>query len=1068
MKPLRLTLTGVRSYPGTCTIDFTDKRLLAILGPTGVGKSTILEAIIFALYGECSWSKNGKDVYELISKGCPSMQVAFEFSANGREWSVRRTLYAGGVERPKAVLEPLAEDVGDMRVDNKVAVTKAVTQIIGLDWDGFVSTVLLRQGRFDTLLKSPKADRADILRHIFGINELERVRKHTGARLERLNTQITDAIKARHRLLPDPRAAASQAALDVERTRGIAARRRERLAALRAAQSQAVEHKHRKADLDKAARLLRERAVLDASITMAALARTKRELDAEAAAQEKTGRDLSLKLDAAQAALDAAAQAGDTVRSLSSAFTVLSHLPDRAASLDAVVQQLKQEQLQHDEHKQEHAQAQQELAEHEQRKKALVEAADQAERTVTEARTHTDQVQEAVRAALQEATAAAAHLQSQRTTLETVEEQRGRSAGLEDKLDELRDALKAAQDALAALQRSNAAHTAGSGLVPGDACTVCARPVPSDFAPPSPLDSKALGQAQREVTKRTRAVNKAVEAKAEAAAQLKGAEQTAAKHRRAHLAAGERMDTALLQVQELVDAVRPTCAPATASALEGLTGRVSAQARALAEDEPKGRAQITRVVKALVQPLRDAEGEALAAHTRAREELAVAQTENEAARAELKRQRSRLQRERKRLDKTQLHYDTELQTLLTEVAELPASIRPAQHSPQELPSSPGITSAQEAIRQRLTQLEQTSQDRDELRQALTEHAERRQALDARRRRQVEIPARNLIKQLERWADAATDAANLLGDETSTELPLAPDGTDLAVVDAYCLALASLNQRLAGALEQTARRAVDEIRAFEEKLTRQASITADATDDSPGFSVPVKSDLLAPSVLDPLSRKTSQAEAAHDKAKTDLRIAQSQIPYASTLDTALEAGKQQAAVWQSVRDQLTDAKFLTYLTERRTHSLLSHGSRILQQISMGNYAFTKDFQIVDLATNLARAPETLSGGETFQSSLALALALVELHSRSKLESLFLDEGFGSLDSDRLDDALDVLRSSVTRDKTVAVISHLYPVAEAVDDVLFVEKTDQGSTATWLTPESRDKLVRDGIRKLLEHT
>ncbi|MFD5491760.1 AAA family ATPase [Streptomyces sp. NPDC127091] len=89
MKPLRLTLTGVRSYAGTCTIDFTDKRLLAILGHTGVGKTTILESIIFALYGACSWSKNGKDAYELISRGSPSMHVAFEFSANGREWSVR-------------------------------------------------------------------------------------------------------------------------------------------------------------------------------------------------------------------------------------------------------------------------------------------------------------------------------------------------------------------------------------------------------------------------------------------------------------------------------------------------------------------------------------------------------------------------------------------------------------------------------------------------------------------------------------------------------------------------------------------------------------------------------------------------------------------------------------------------------------------------------------------------------------------------------------------------------------------------------------------------------------------
>ncbi|MFD5491759.1 SbcC/MukB-like Walker B domain-containing protein [Streptomyces sp. NPDC127091] len=956
-----------------------------------------------------------------------------------------------------------------MRIDDMRAVTKAVTQIIGLDWDGFVSTSLLRQGKFDTLLKAPRAVRADILRHIFGINELERVRKLAGARLERLNTQITDATRARLHLLPDPHASAAQAMGNLARTRGIAIRRRERLDALRAAQSRAIEHKHRRTGLDKAARLLRERAVADASITMAALKRQKKELDAEAAEQKTTGRDLVAKLDAAQAALDTAAQVGDTVRSLSSAFAVLSHLPKRAAGLDTVEQRLKQEQLQHNEHEQEHTQARQELEEHEQRKAALVEAASQAERMVSEARTRTDQVQEAVRTALQEASAAAGHLQSQRTALETVEEQRGHSADLESELKERRGALEAAQDALAALQRGEAAHAAGSGLAPGDACTVCTQPVPSDFTPPPLLDSKALGQAKRKVTTHMKAVETAVEAKAEAAAQLKGAERAVEKHRRGHLAARERMNAALLQVQELVDALHPAGAPATATALDTLGRQTTAQARALAEGEPLGRAQITRAVKALVRPLRNAEGEALAAHTSAQAELGAAQAENDAARAEIKRQRGRLQRERKRLDKTRLQYETELESLLTEVAELPPSIRPAQSSPTELPSLPDITSAQEASGQRLARLERTEQEREEARQALTLHSESLQALDARRRRTVENPARNLIKQLERWADAATDAAGLLEDAASPEMSPIPDGSDLAVVDTYCMALASLHRRLTGALGQGAQQAADEVRAFEKELTRQADATADDTDQDPGFSVPAKSDLLAPAILDPLSRKTLQAEAAHDKAKADLRTAQSQIPYADALDTALKAGNRQAAVWKSVSEQLTDGRFLTYLTERRTRSLLRHGSRILQQISVGNYAFTEDFQIVDLATNHARAPETLSGGETFQASLALALALVELHNRShsKLESLFLDEGFGSLDNNRLDDTLAVLRSSVTRDKVVTVISHLFPVAEAVDDVLLVDKTAQGSMATWLTPQERTAVIHDGIRRLLEH-
>ncbi|MET8680884.1 SMC family ATPase [Streptomyces sp. NPDC004647] len=1070
MKPLRLTLTGVRSYSGTCTIDFTGKRLFAILGETGVGKSTILEAIVFALYGMCSWSKAPQAAYELISQGSPSMHVALEFEASGRAWSVRRILYADGT-RPKAVLERLSEDDPGMRVDHKDAVTTAVTEIIGMDGDGFVRTVMPRQGELDILLKAPSAIRTGILRHVFGVSELERVRKHAGVRLKRLEEQITDANRARQDLQRDPGAAASKAARDMEHARGVALRRRERLEVLRAAQNHAVEHQRHKADLDKAARLLRERAVPDAGVTVAALARARKELDTEAAAQEAAGRELSLKLDAAQAALDAAAQAGDTAGSLHSAFAVLSRLPDRAAGLDAVMQRVKQDQRQHDAQEQEHTRAQQELAEREQGKAALVEAAVRAERTVATARTHTEQVHEAVRATLQEATAAASHLQSHHTALKSVEEQRGRSTGLEDTLDELRGTLVAAQDVLAALQRGDAAHAAGSGLASGDACTVCSRPLPGGFTPPAPLDGKALSRARREVTRRNKAVEKAWKAKAEAAAQSKEAERTAEKHRRAHRAAGERMEAALLHVQQLVDSVRPACSPATACALDALPGQVIAQARVLAEGEPTGRTQIPRAVKALVQPLRDAESEALSAHTGAQAGLAAAQAEHDGARAEIKRRRSRLQRERKRLDKTRLQYDTDLQALLRDLAELPDSVRPAQPCPQELPFPQDIASARDAAGRRLKQLEQATQYRDEARQALAEHTESRHALDARCRRNVETPARNLVTQLERWADAATDAAGLLRDRASAEPPPAPDGTDLAAVDAYSLALAALDQRLAEALGQGAQQALAEISAFKTEITRQAGAVGDDTDDSPGFWVPPKGDLLAPSLLDPLSRKTSQAEAAHDKAKADLRTAQSQIPYADALDAALEAGTQQAAAWRSVVDQLTDGKFLKYLTEQRTHSLLSHGSRILQQISAGGYVFTENFKIMDCATHLARDAETLSGGETFQASLALALALVELHSRSgghsKLESLFLDEGFGSLDSERLEETLSVLRGSMTRDKTVAVISHLYPVADAVDDVLHVDKAAQGSTAVWLTPEERTRIIHDGIQRMLEH-
>ncbi|MFF7879087.1 SbcC/MukB-like Walker B domain-containing protein [Streptomyces californicus] len=106
------------------------------------------------------------------------------------------------------------------------------------------------------------------------------------------------------------------------------------------------------------------------------------------------------------------------------------------------------------------------------------------------------------------------------------------------------------------------------------------------------------------------------------------------------------------------------------------------------------------------------------------------------------------------------------------------------------------------------------------------------------------------------------------------------------------------------------------------------------------------------------------------------------------------------------------------------------------------------------------PNRLSGGEKFQASLALALALAELHSRSgsNLGSLFLDEGFAALDAAALDAALEVLRARAGSDRLVMVISHLHAVAEAVDEVLWVERTTAGSSARWLTPAERDDLMQ----------
>jgi len=108
-------------------------------------------------------------------------------------------------------------------------------------------------------------------------------------------------------------------------------------------------------------------------------------------------------------------------------------------------------------------------------------------------------------------------------------------------------------------------------------------------------------------------------------------------------------------------------------------------------------------------------------------------------------------------------------------------------------------------------------------------------------------------------------------------------------------------------------------------------------------------------------------------------------------------------------------------------------------------FTDDgsFNVVDLASaGNVREARTLSGGETFLASLALALALAERVNRrgGRLDAFFLDEGFGSLDQEHLTLALDGIERLVVDSPTrlVAVVSHVEALRDRVEDLIELDK------------------------------
>ena len=190
--------------------------------------------------------------------------------------------------------------------------------------------------------------------------------------------------------------------------------------------------------------------------------------------------------------------------------------------------------------------------------------------------------------------------------------------------------------------------------------------------------------------------------------------------------------------------------------------------------------------------------------------------------------------------------------------------------------------------------------------------------------------------------------------------------------------------------------------------------------------------------------------------------------ADTLQEVLDVGEPFVANLEALREALSDSGFVKHLVKARESELLAEASRRLRAISSGRFGFLPDFGVASLASGEIRTPEALSGGERFQAALALALALVEIASRGtgRLDAVFVDEGFGSLDASALDTALATLGSVAGGGKTVALVSHLRPVAEYVETVLHVTRDDVlGSKIQRLDADERDRMVADDVRSRL---
>lgn len=177
--------------------------------------------------------------------------------------------------------------------------------------------------------------------------------------------------------------------------------------------------------------------------------------------------------------------------------------------------------------------------------------------------------------------------------------------------------------------------------------------------------------------------------------------------------------------------------------------------------------------------------------------------------------------------------------------------------------------------------------------------------------------------------------------------------------------------------------------------------------------------------------------------------------------AICAGTASGAVGARVAlDHWVLAYYLRQVLAQANHRLeaMTGGRYALElnrEYTDGRKPWGLDLSVLDAETGQSRPATTLSGGETFMAALSLALGLADVVSAGSnytIGALFVDEGFGSLDGDSLDTVIDVLRSLQDGGRMVGVISHVQELKDALPNGITIESTSRGSAATIHYPDS----------------
>ncbi|MGC9669820.1 AAA family ATPase [Planosporangium sp. 12N6] len=237
MRPLRLDLAGFTVFREPTCVDFTDADFFALVGPTGSGKSTILDAICFALYGTVPRWGDRRAIANALAPSCTEARVRLVFESAGARYVLTRVVRRdgkGSVATKAAAMELLpagfdltrfdtglsAQDLGEVVAGTPSEVDDAVQEIIGLPYEQFTKCVILPQGDFAAFLHAKPAERQKILVNLLGLDVYGQIRERANGLVTAAEAQMKacDGLLAGLTDADDAALAAAHSRVDVLRT----------------------------------------------------------------------------------------------------------------------------------------------------------------------------------------------------------------------------------------------------------------------------------------------------------------------------------------------------------------------------------------------------------------------------------------------------------------------------------------------------------------------------------------------------------------------------------------------------------------------------------------------------------------------------------------------------------------------------------------------------------------------------------------------------------------------------------------------------------------------------------